>query len=681
MQDNLVFTIDKLIKKKKFDLAIKIYLDQITIDPKNFSLYIQLSKIYHEIKNYKEIINILKKASSLSPENDNITFEIGKAFHQLEDLINAEIYYAKTIEINNLNANAIHNLGVIENKKFNFHKAKILFERAIKINNQKDYYIGLANAYIGMKKFTHAINLYNEYLLYKKNNYIIFNNLGNIYQEMNLYLEALKYYQMALKLNSKISEIYKNIAYTQVLLNQNEQAIFNYKKALEYSKNDFSEIYFNYIFEKKKLLDIFDIDENTVLNKIKNNIIHPLIFTHLINNPKQHQLKTQNYINNKFQLLSEKKKKLILSNKINIGYFSSDFRNHAITHLIMNLIKIHDRSKFNIYGFDYSPNVETQQRQEILKNFDEVFNISNISDDEVINLCSDKNINIAIDLNGHTTYARTSLFLKRCAPIQVNYLGYPGTMGSNSYDYIIADKVVIPEKNQVYFNEKIAYLPNCYQANSLANINIDLNYTREDFGYPANEFLYCCFNRNEKISVELLNTWVEILDNVKNSSIVIFINNDVAKKNLANYFINKVNTHRIFYSSFTNIEDHLKRLSLNNLFLDTFPYNSHVTASDALYAGLPLLTIAGESFASRVASSLLNEFKLNEFICNDIIEYKCKAIDYGLNPQKLLNYKNKMSLIKEDDFFTSKKTARNLEKIFIKMIDQEKNNMKENIYV
>ena len=669
------------MKNKDFDSAIKIYLDQIRIDPKNLTLLINLSKIYHHIKDYKETINVLKKASLLSPQNDNITFEIGKAFHLLEDFVNAEIYYTKTIEINNLNANAIHNLGVIENKKFNFHKAKVLFEKAIKISNQKDYCIGLANAYVGMKKFTQAINLYNEYLLYNKTNYIIFNNLGNIYQEMNLYLEALKYYQMALTLNSKISDIYKNIAHTQVLLNQNELAILNYKMALELNKSDVSEIYFNYIFEKKKILDLFDIDENIILNKIKTNTIHPLIFAHLINNSKQHQLKTQNYINDKFKLLTEKKKKFISSKKINIGYFSSDFRNHAITHLIKNLIKIHDRSKFNIYGFDFAPDIKDNDRSEILGNFDEVFNISHISDDEVINLCSDKNINIAIDLNGHTTFARTSLFLKRCAPIQVNYLGYPGTMGSNSYDYIIADKVVIPEKNQVYFNEKIAYLPNCYQANSLANINIDHNYTREDFGLPANKFLYCCFNRNEKISVELLNTWVEILDNVKNSSIVIFINNDVAKKNFTNFFKNKINPNRIFYASFINIEDHLKRLSLTNLFLDTFPYNSHVTASDALYAGLPILTIAGESFASRVASSLLNEFKLNEFICNNIIEYKHKAIDYGLNPQKLLNYKNKMSLIKEDDFFTSKKTARNLEKIFIKMIDQEKNNMKENIYV
>jgi predicted O-linked N-acetylglucosamine transferase (SPINDLY family) len=330
--------------------------------------------------------------------------------------------------------------------------------------------------------------------------------------------------------------------------------------------------------------------------------------------------------------------------KIKLGYFSADFKTHAVAALIANLIEVHDRNSFEVIGFSYGETSPDDQMRERLSNaFDEFIDIRGKSDAEVALLARKIGIDIAIDLGGHTADARTGIFAFRAAPIQVNYLGYPGTLGAEYFDYIIADKILIPKANEQFFTEKIAFLPHTYQPNDRKKVISQKQFTRTELGLPENGFIYCCFNNNYKITPKTLDSWCRILKSVPGSILWLLEDNQVAAPNLCNEVQKRgVDPVRLFFAPRMNSSDHLARHQLADLFIDTVPYNAHTTASDALWTGLPILTLLGDTFAGRVAGSLLNAIGLNELIANTQNEYETLAIDLGNNRDKLKSIKQKL---------------------------------------
>jgi predicted O-linked N-acetylglucosamine transferase (SPINDLY family) len=254
------------------------------------------------------------------------------------------------------------------------------------------------------------------------------------------------------------------------------------------------------------------------------------------------------------------------------------------------------------------------------------------------------NIDIAVDLKGFTQDSRTGIFSHRAAPIQVNYLGYPGTMGADYIDYIIADKTLIPLESQSCYSEKVIYLPNSYQVNDRKRLISDRQFTRQELGLPEDGFIFCCFNNNFKILPATFARWMRILKAVDRSILWLLQDNAWAVDNLKAEAENQgISAHRLVFAERMLLPEHLARHRQADLFLDTFPYNAHTTASDALWAGLPVLTMMGKSFASRVAASLLSAISLPELIVNTQEEYEAIAIDLATNPQKLAYYKKTLS--------------------------------------
>jgi predicted O-linked N-acetylglucosamine transferase (SPINDLY family) len=252
-------------------------------------------------------------------------------------------------------------------------------------------------------------------------------------------------------------------------------------------------------------------------------------------------------------------------------------------------------------------------------------------------------IDIAVDLNGITGSARTGIFSYRAAPIQVNYLGYPGTMGAKYIDYIIADPTLIPIESEQYYSEKIVYLPNTYQPNDRRRLIAKKLFTKEELGLPKESFVFCCFNNNFKITPNTFDGWMRILKAVKNSILWLLEDNPIAALNLQKEAkIRGIDPKRLIFAKRMILSDHLARHQVADLFLDTLPYNAHTTASDSLWAGLPVLTCMGESFPSRVSASLLNAIELPELITTTQEQYEIKAIELATNPEKLKDIKKKL---------------------------------------
>ncbi len=255
------------------------------------------------------------------------------------------------------------------------------------------------------------------------------------------------------------------------------------------------------------------------------------------------------------------------------------------------VLENHDKTKFKLIAFSFSPGSRDPIRQRVEDAFDEFIDISNMSDEEVARLAREKNIDVAVDLTGYTHLNRTLIFAYRAAPIQVNYLGFPGTMGAQYMDYLIADPTVIPQDSQAYYTEKIAYLPHCYQANDSKRVISEKIFSRSELGLPENAFVFCYFNNNYKITPDIFSIWMRILQAVHDSVLWLIEDNLVAAKNLkAETQKRGASADRIIFAPRMQPADHLARHRATNLSLDTLPYNAHTTASDALWAGLPVLT-------------------------------------------------------------------------------------------
>ena len=316
-------------------------------------------------------------------------------------------------------------------------------------------------------------------------------------------------------------------------------------------------------------------------------------------------------------------------------------------------------------------------RQRLKNSFDNFIDVNDKSDIEVAQLSRSLNIDIAIDLKGFTQNARPGIFSYRAAPIQINYLGYPGTMGSEYIDYIIADKIVIPSESEKHYSEKIIYLPHSYQVNDRKRLISDRKFTKLELGLPESGFIFCCFNNGYKILPSIFDAWMRILKSVDGSVLWLYEDNPNASESLVSEAQKSgVEGGRLVFAKSVPLPEHLARQSMADLFLDTFPYGAHTTASDALWSGLPLITQKGNSFASRVAASLLNEVGLIDLVTATQADYEALAIELATSPSKLYEVKNRLAQnLQTATLFDTPVFTKNLEAAFMIAYDRYKENL------
>ncbi len=331
--------------------------------------------------------------------------------------------------------------------------------------------------------------------------------------------------------------------------------------------------------------------------------------------------------------------------RIRLGYFSADFHLHPVAHLTAELIERHDRSRFEVVGFSYGYSPQDAMHRRLRVAFDRFVPVAGQGDAEIARLAREMEIDIAIDLGGVTTNARPGIFAHRPAPLQLHYLGYACTLGLPYIDYLVADPVVLPDETRQYFSEKIIYPPDSYMAGDFRLQVSDRVFTRAEFGLPVEGFVFCCFNNSYKITPELFAVWMRLLDRVEGSVLWLSGTNPLAVENLRREAAARgVAPERlVFAQRMERLEEHLARHRLADLFLDTFLYNAHATANHALWAGLPVLTCPGETFASRVGASLLQAVGLPELIAGSTQEYEAMALDLATHPEKLRALRDRLA--------------------------------------
>jgi predicted O-linked N-acetylglucosamine transferase (SPINDLY family) len=394
-------------------------------------------------------------------------------------------------------------------------------------------------------------------------------------------------------------------------------------------------------------------------------VIQPLSFLSLADD-LNFQLKCASIFVKKYLkpvILENNFKKKLECETLNIGYFSADFHSHATMHLFAEILERHNRKKFKIFGFSFGPPYEDHWRQRAKNACDEFLDIRSLSDLEIAKLAREKEIDIAIDLKGFTEDCRPSIFAYRVAPIQMNYLGYPGTVAAPYMDYIVADKILIDEESKKHYQEKIIFLPHSYQPNCLERDIANTQLSWKQFGLPENSIVFCCFNSNHKITPQIFDAWMTILRNVNHSILWLHVSDETAKNNLLTEAIKRnIEAGRIIFAQTVDVEEHLPRLRLADIFLDTYPYNAHTTASDALRMGLPIITLRGHSFVSRVAASLLSSIGMDQLIASSLEDYISMAIHLASDKNKLSELKNEINrAVTEGSLFNSDNYTNNYE--------------------
>ena len=552
----------------------------------------------------------------------------------------------------------------------NYSKAELIFlNLKDKGYENPNLILYLANIYISYESYEKAITLLKKVLELNQENPVLYFNLGSIYFLKKEYNISIFYYLSGIKFDQNDSIALKNLA-------ECYEKLLDYKNAVEYYKKAFL-LNKNLPLLKEKLIQLqpqicdwslykyFEVWRSDFINNIKYEGA-PLTLINYEGDPNKELLLARNYYN--FNFKSNKKIELINQNeRIKVAYISADFRNHPVSLLLARVLELHDKSKFEIYGYSLDKE-EDEMTLRLKKTFDKFLYIGDKSDSEATNLIRKDDINIAIDLMGYTRNSRTNLFAKRIASKQIGFLGYPGTIGGDAIDYLIADKYTIPKEFSKFYSENILYMPYTFMPFDNTIKVADKDISRKDYDLPEEKFILAGFHRIEKINPEVLDLWSTILKNLDKSVLWIQEPSSFAKENLILEFNQRgVSEEKIFFAKRTkNLSDHLLRHKLADVFIDTFFYSSHSSGILALWSGLPVVTIRGLNFASRVMPSLLQHLSMNDLVANNKEEY-IKIIS--------LLYKKKDSLIKIKDqlrkekntnkIFNSEFFVKELEKIYL----------------
>jgi predicted O-linked N-acetylglucosamine transferase (SPINDLY family) len=611
----------------------------------------------------------------LDPRQADALHLLGVIGLQSQDHALAARLIAKAIAIAPRNASYHSNLGLAQKGLGQLDAALASLDLALQI--QPQYTDALSNRGLVLQELQQpakAIDNYSQVLRQSPSMASAYYNRGNAYQEIKQLSSAVADYDMAIMLQPDYAQAYFNRGNALRELKRLGEAVDSYDNA--YRLNPHLPYLLGMRLNTRMMMcdwQNFAADLSELIEGLDRQSSPSFPVIALTDSPQVQQKAAENWIRAKYPTRPElgPLAPRAAGGKIRIAYFSADFHAHPVMYLMAELFELHDKEQFEVLAFSYDTHPDDPMRERVRQAFDQFIDVQNHTDLQIAELARTLQIDIAIDLGGHTQNSRVGIFAYRAASIQVSYIGYLGTMGAEYYDYLLADDILIPPESQKYYTEKIAYLP-CYQVNDSQRKISERQFTRSELGLPEKGFVYCCFNNNFKILPATLDSWVRILQAVPGSVLFLYAENKWAKENLQHEVRQRgLAPERLVFGQHLNREDYLARYRLADLFLDTFPYNAGTTASDALWAGLPVLTCMGDSFASRVAASLLTAMRLPELITTTHFAYETTAIELGINPVRCAELRLRVYLeLNKTILMNSKKFASHIESIFTSIIQQ-----------
>ena len=678
------------VKINNLENAKVLLLKILDIESDNFYALNIIGVINGKENKHIEAINFFKKAQKIRPDNNLVNFNLGKALSEIGNDLDAIKYYKIAIRLDKNHLGSWLNFGKSLHQLERYDEALSYYDQVIKL--KPDYFeahYNKANTLKILKSYDEAIIHYSQTIKLKPDYFNAYIDRGVLFELLKLNDEALFDYDQAIKLKPDSALPYHNKANLLRTQKHYDQALFNYYKAIKL-KPDYAYLFGMILHMKMFLCDWqnFKVEVENLLLQIyenkKSSYCLPVLA--LIDSPLTHRKSSEIWVNDKYPsnslfgpILKSKRRE-----KIRIGYYSEDFREHPVANLIVELFELHNKDQFELFGFYFGPPDSSKMHKRVSSAFNQFIDVGLKNGKDIALLSRKIGIDIAVDLNGFTGLNKPDIFSYRAAPIQINYLGYPGTTGAKYIDYIIADPTLIPIESEQYYSEKIVYLPNTYQPNDRNRLIAEKVFTKNELGLPKDSFVFCCFNSSYKITPDTFDGWVRILKAVKNSVLWLLEDNSIAALNLRKEAqVRGIESNRLIFAKSMFLPEHLARHQLADLFLDTLPYNAHTTASDALWAGLPVLTCKGESFASRVSASLLNAIELPELITTTQEQYEATAIELANNPEKLKAIKYKLERNRlTTALFDTPRFARHIEAAYRQMYEAYQDGLPpNNIYI
>jgi predicted O-linked N-acetylglucosamine transferase (SPINDLY family)/ADP-heptose:LPS heptosyltransferase len=622
--------------------AVECYDKALSFKPDYFDALYYRGSILQVLGRHDEALASFDKALAINPNHASANYKRGIVLATMQRHIEAIASYGAAVAIQPSHVNALINRGIALAALHRFEEALASYDDALAhASDRTDALNHRAIALIRLGRYADAIATYDRALAIKPDDPDALFNLGSALRGLGRYEEAAANYEKVLDVNPGMKYALGLAAYSRAHI-----CDWKHRQAAE----------------------------QRIVEELRSgkNVCQPFHLLGISSSPADQQRSAIGYARDALPQIPRPlwTGERYEHKRIRVAYVSADFRDHPIAYLIAGLIELHDRLKFETIGISLGPDSPSSIRSRLKKSFDRFIDAGARSDQQIATLLREMEIDVAVDLMGFTRHSRPGILAHRPAPVQVSYLGYPGTAGASFIDYILADEIVVPQDHQQYFTEKVVYLPDSYLVSDSKRRIARQTPSRTEAELPKHGFVFCCFNNSYKITPGCFDVWMRLLRQVEGSVLWLREGNAAAVRNLQREAEERgIARERLVFAGRVAMADHLARHRLADLFLDTVPYNAHTTASDSLWAGLPVLTCLGPAFAGRVAASLLTAVGLPELITHSMGEYEALALKLATQPALLQSIKDNLAQRRlTAPLFGTDRFRRNIEVAFATML-------------
>ena len=669
---------------RDFARGEELIAQAIRVDRNNALAYLNRGNALKELRRFDDALGCFNKAVALKPDLVDAHNNRSVVLHYLKRLDEALASHERTIALKPDHAEAYNNRGIVLFELGRLDEALASYARAIALKpNYAEAHSNRGACLFDLGRLDEALASCEKAVALKPDHAQAHSNRGKFLYLLKRGDEALASFGKAIALKPDLADAWferSNVFYD---LRRFDEALGDCEKALARDPDLFSAEGLR-LHLKMNLCDwtSFDVDCENIVSSVRKGKSTGSPFGFLgVSASADDQLECARLWMTKACRTQQRalwQGEPYRHDRIRVAYVSADFRDHPVSQLMVGVLEHHERSLFDVTAISLGPDDNSEMRSRLMNSVEHFIDARTFNDDQVANVVRSSEVDILVDLIGFTGGARTGIFARRPAPVQVNYLGYAGTMGTPHIDYVLADRFVIPEGKRTSYSEKVVYLPNSYMpTDSLLKIS-DRSPRRSEHGLPEAGFVFCSFNNVYKITPEIFGVWMRLLRAIDGSVFWLSETNETATRNLR-YRAQSLGidpARLIFAPRLPLKEDHLARHRLADLFLDTLPYNAHTTAVDALWAGLPLLTRAGETFAGRVAASLLNAVGLPELVTTTSEIYEQTAIDLAKDPARLQSIKRKLTDIRlSSPLFNTELFTRHIEAAYTAMCQRHQSGL------
>jgi len=662
--------------------AAKLYADILRAEPRNFEALLSLGFVHFRAAHFEDAEHLCGEAARINPRSADAFFMRGCALQRLTRNADALDCFDSAIALRPGFVEALVNRGALLTDAKRHADALKSFDAALAIHPaMAEAWNNRGNVLSELGRHQEAVASYDKVLALRPGFVEAFINRGTALIALHRLDEALASYGQAAQLSPERADAVAGSANALFEAKDYERAADFYAATLARDP-DYAYASGNLAFSRLHCCDwrSLDSDRTFIARQLLEGrrVINPLQAIALFDSPSGLKRCATLWVADKYPpapaVLGRRERNADHA-KIRVAYLSADFNGHAVATLLAGVFEQHDKTRFETIAVSYTDSDGGAMRRRLELSFDRGIDVAGKSDREIATLVRDLEIDIAVDLMGYTGECRPGIFALRPAPVQVNFLGFPGTTGAPYIDYIIADPIVIPEGHKPHYSESVVYLPDTYLPTDSARAIRERRPTRAEAGLPEAGFVFCSFNNSYKFTPEMFDVWMRLLESVEGSVLWLSQTNDAAVRNLrAEAARRGVSERRLVFAPFLRDgEDHLVRLGLADLFLDTLPYNAHSTAVDALWAGVPLLTLQGTAFAGRVAASALTAAGLPELIVSSLDAYEALALRLAREPQTLAALRAELEHARgRCALFDTARYTRNLEAAYLAMWERSR---------